>query len=312
MNRSSVVRNLKKSEAMNRKASEKVSMTVKNDTGFKSFISKMLKMSILIFFGVVVLFPFYYMISISFLADENALNGPYPLIPEGMNWDTYKYVVATEFLASFTFSIIVMIVNVMLRVIVCMLLGYAFGMYNFSGKKIMWHLLMLTMVIPEVALISAQYRITINLGLDSGIGVLLGLAAPFVATMFMAYMFRNAFETIPNEVKEAAMIDGIGGVQFFFKIAVPMISSTIWTVVILTAFASWNSYVWPSLLLSDSNLNTMTLWIFNVSIDPEDNLVFKNLEMAAATITVIPTIVVYLIFKNKINSTVAASGGVKG
>ncbi len=168
------------------------------------------------------------------------------------------------------------------------------------------------MVIPEVALISGQYKMAINLGLTQGIGLIVGLSAPFIATMFTAYMFRNAFETIPVEVKEAAMIDGISGTQFFFKIAVPMISSTIWTVVILTAFASWNSYVWPSLLLSDSNFETMTLWLFISSIDPEDNVALKNLEMAAAFVTVIPTLVVYFLFKNKINSTVAASGGVKG
>ncbi len=314
MNRSVVKRNLKKSKSMTLKASEKVSTTIKNDSGAKAFIIKMIKIMILIFFGFVVLFPFYYMISISLLSDSWIhTNGTYPLIPDGVNVDTYIYVVATKFIASFTFSVVVMLVNVLLRVIVCMLLGYAFGMYNFRFKNTIWSLLILTMFIPEIALISGQYKVTVELGLDSGIGLLLGLAAPFVATMFTAYMFRNAFETIPSEVKEAAIIDGITGTQFFFKIAIPMISSTIWTVVILTAFASWNSYVWPSMLLFESNLQTMTLWIFGVSVDSNDGSnIIRNLEMAAATLTVLPTIIVYFLFKNKINSTVAASGGVKG
>lgn len=311
MNKFTIKSNIRKANRTSRKASQQVSMTVKDDTGFLKFFWNLLKISLLIFFALVILFPFYYMISISLLSNEDVI-GSIPIVPDDPTLNSYWTVLGTRFIGDFTFSVIVMLFNVLAKVVVCMMLGYAFGFYNFKFKRIIWNLLMLTMIIPEVALISGQYKMAINLGLTNGIGLIVGLSAPFIATMFTAYMFRNAFETIPTEVKEAAMVDGITGVHFFFKVAVPMISSTIWTVIILTAFASWNSYVWPSLLLADSDLKTMTLWLFVGSIDPEDNIMLKNLEMAAAFITVIPTIIIYFLFKNKINSTVASSGGVKG
>ncbi len=311
MNKTSIRRTLKKTEKATEKASQKVSITVKETSGAKTFAIQIIKICILVFFGLIVLFPFYYMISISLMSKEEVV-GILPYLPEDPTFWSYFTVLGMTFVRDFTFSVIVMLVNVVLKVIVCLMLGYAFGFFNFRFKNLIWNLLMITMIIPEVALISGQYKMSINLGLTEGIGLVLGLAAPFIATMFTAYMFRNAFETIPSEVKDAAMIDGISGPQFFFKVALPMISSTVWTVVILTAFASWNSYVWPSLLLSDSDLHTMTLWLFIGSIDPDVNIMLYNLEMAAAFITVIPTIIIYLLFKEKINSTVSSTGGVKG
>lgn len=307
----SIRSNIKKAERSTRSASERVSMTVKNDSGFGSFVMTILKICVLIFFGLIILFPFYYMVSISLLSNEDAM-GSIPSFPTDPTLGSYFTVLNWLFVKDFVFSIIVMLTNVVLKVVVCMMLGYAFGFYNFKYKKLIWSLLLITMVIPEVAIISGQYKMAINLGLTDGLGLVLGLTAPFIATMFTAFMFRNAFETIPSEVKEAAMIDGISGSKFFFKVAIPMISSTVWTVVILTAFASWNSYVWPSLLLSDSEIHTMTIWLFRGSIDPDDNIALKNLEMAAAFVTVLPTLIIYFCFKNKINSTVAASGGTKG
>lgn len=85
--------------------------------------------------------------------------------------------------------------------------------------------------------------------------VWVGLNIPFVAHIFSGYLFRNAFEAIPSQVKEAAAIDGISRTSFFFKIALPMVRSTLLTVVIITAFAAWNSYLWPNIILSNKTSN---------------------------------------------------------
>lgn len=314
MNKSSIRSNIAKSKKTTNKASENVSMTVMNTSGVTSFFKILMKIIILIVMGVFILFPFYYMISMSFMDhDTISQNGGVPLFPSDPTFGNYVWVFTRGYLTAVIFSLFVMFTNVVLKVVICITIGYAFAMYDFKLKRTIWALLMMTMAIPEVALISAQYDVVVNLGLNSGLKLLVGLAAPFVAQIFTIYMFRNGFEAIPDSVKEAAMIDGISETTFFFKVAIPMISSTIWTVVILTAFASWNSYIWPSLLLgTNSDFDTITLWLFSASKDDIAGRQYENYQMAAATLTIAPTIIIYLIFKKKIDNTVAASGGDKG
>lgn len=314
MNKSIIKANANRVSKSTRKASEKVGMTVRETNGFATAIKLCIKMLILIAVGIFIIFPFYYMFTISLMSQTTVENpGGIPLFASNPSLQNYLYVLKNGYLKAFVFSILVMLTNVVLKLIVCIMMGYAFGMYEFRGKKALWAFLIITMAIPEIALIAAQYDVATGLALTSGPMTVVGLAIPFVAQVFTVYMFKNAFETIPTSVKEAAMIDGVSGVDFFFKIAVPMISSTIWTVVILTAFTSWNSYVWPSLILGGStDWNTMTLWIFNVSQGSVDGRHLDNIQMASATLTVLPTIIVYVILKKRIDNTVAATGANKG
>ncbi len=303
-----------KSSKVTRRAADNVSMTVRETSGLINSLKIVGKLIVLVAFGVFIIFPFYYMFSMSLMSWEEVQSPEgVPLLPGDPSLFNYITVFFRGYITAFIFSLLVMFTNVIFKVAVCIIIGYAFAMYEFSFKRTIWSLLLMSMAVPEVALISSQYDIIVTLGMDTGIPVLLGLSAPFIAQVLTIYMFRNAFETIPNSVKEAAMIDGISGLTFFRKIAVPMISSTVWTVVILTAFTSWNSYIWPSLVLGGStNLNTITLWLFNSSTNDIDGSQMENFEMASATLAVLPTIVIYLIFKRKIDSTVAATGGAKG
>lgn len=313
MNKAKIKSNISKSKKTTNKASENVSMTVRETNGAVNALKIISKIILLIVMGVFILFPFYYMFSMSFMDYDTVTEpGGVPLFPTEPGLGNYAWVLARGYLTAVIFSILVMFTNVLLKVVVCITMGYAFAMYDFKFKRTLWSLLMITMAIPEVALISAQYDVIVDLGLDSGLKILVGLSAPFVAQIFTIYMFRNGFESIPNSVKEAAMIDGISETVFFFKVAVPMISSTVWTVVILTAFASWNSYIWPSLVLGTSNFDTITLWLFSASKDDIAGRQYENYQMAAATLTIAPTIIIYLIFKKRIDNTVAASGGDKG
>lgn len=314
LSRSTIKSNERKSSKTTRRASEKVSMTVRESNGIKNAISIVSKALLLFTLGLFIIFPFYYMLSISLMSwSETQDPSGIALLPSNPSFEAYVTVFFRGYVKAFVFSLLVMLTNVLLKVVVCIMIGYAFAMYDFKFKKIIWALLISSMAIPEVALIASQYDMIINLGIDSGILILVGLSAPFIAQVFTMYMFRNGFETIPNSVKEAAMIDGITGKRFFFKIAVPMISSTIWTVVILTAFMSWNSYIWPSLVLGGSiDLETMSLWLFSSSKNDVDGSTMKNLQMASATLTIAPTIIIYLIFKKRIDNTVAAAGGDKG
>ncbi len=307
---SKIKSNSKKYTKASTKASEIVARRVSQSNGFGKFAGLLLKIFILAFFGFLVLFPFYYMFSMALMSYDEII-GISPLWPEKLIFENFLLALQNGLVAAFVVSTLVLVLNIVMKVTVCMMLGYAFGNYNFRFKNSIWWILMITLTIPEIALISGQYDVTVALSLSEGPLVLLGLSVPFIASIFTGFMFRNAFESIPSSVKEAAVIDGVSGAGYFFKVAMPMVSSTTWTVVILTTFASWNSYMWPSLLLIGSDVDTIPIWLFDVArpVD-EGSHELPQVQMAASIFATLPTVIIYFLFRGKINTVVA--GGNKG
>lgn len=310
---SKVKSNSKKYSKYSERTGERTARRVAQSNGFSKFIGTLLKAFILAFFGFLVLFPFYYMISMALMSYDE-IQGVSPLFPSDLMFSNFIDAINNGFIPALIVSTLVLLLNIILKVTVCMLLGYAFANYEFKCKNLLWWLMMITLTIPEVALISGQYNVTVNMGFSDGPLIILGLSVPFIASIFTGLMFRTAFEAIPNSVKEAAIIDGITGPAYFFKVAMPMVSSTTWTVVILTTFASWNSYMWPALLLigTESYYHTIPIWLFDVArpVD-EGSHNLPQIQMAGSVLATLPTIVIYFLFKNKINAVVAG-GGNKG
>lgn len=300
-------------------AGEKVSRRVTTSSPVVKAITQTLKWFTIIFAAFIILFPFYYMISMSLMSNTE-IEAPLvpgtdtPLfLPDTPMWENFTLAWKSGYFEAFLFSSAVVVVNIVFKLFVCVLLGYAFGNFNFRYKKQIWWLFMLTLVIPEVALLSGQWKIVVNNGLNHGLMLLLTLSGPFIASVFTAFMFRNAFEAIPSSVKEAALMDGISGPRYFFQVSLPMIKGTIWTVVILTTFASWNSYMWPSMVLGASDYDTMPLWLLNVGTAIEgDGMVYQEVRMAGSVLAIIPTLVFYLLFRGKINSAVTGDSANKG
>ena len=125
-------------------------------------------------------------------------------------------------------------------------------------------------------------------------------------------MFRTAFEAIPPRIKESAFVDGCTGLRYFLKIAFPMVRSTTWTVSILTAFAAWNSYLWPLLLLTNRPDLNINLWVLaqgtdgNAGQSDEQIRVLLNLKMAAAILAILPMFIVYFLFRKRIMKAVGS------
>ncbi len=184
----------------------------------------------------------------------------------------------------------------------------------------MWGFFISLLVLPEVALLFGQYKVVISLDnqfgvLKSFMGAIAMIALPFVASIFNALMFRNAFEAIPGRIKEVAMVDGAVGARYLFKIAMPMVQPTTLTIVILTTLASWNSYLWPALLFTGSNYEIMSVWLFQVGRENIDNVtrIHQNVKMAGAVLVILPMFVFYFIFRKKIMSSISRQGSaIKG
>ena len=276
----------------------------------------LLKVFILVFFGAIILFPFYYMISVSLMSEDNFTKPDnVSLAPKKFHWGNFVSAFEDGYWKAVLYSFIVTTISIILKLVVTLLMGYAFSLKKWWGKRVFWYFFLALMFLPEVALLSGQYQVTVKLGWDEGMNVIIGLFIPFIASIFSAYLFRNAFEAIPEMTKKAAMIDNVTGSKYFIKVAIPLITPTIWTAVILTAFAAWNSYMWPALLLQGEDIQTIPTWVFTtgeVQRGLQTELAY-TIRMAGTVLAIVPMFVGFLLMRGRIMKSISKQGSaIKG
>lgn len=290
--------------------------------GYKRIFDLLWKLIFLIVMAIIVAFPFYWMIITSFKTDSEL--DPTKIqtwFPRQWTLKSYDYLLNSEQLnvGRYLFnSFLVAFLSTILKLIVCAFAGFGLAYFNSRFKELIFILMLATMMIPGEAIIIGQYIFVLQVNWDESLPA---LVIPFIASVFTIYMLRQGFETIPKSVRNAAKIDGASTVKFFFKIALPLIQPILWTAAIISFIASWNSVLWPIIVLeSDSEWVTipMLLWqLTNISgndgslnktilIDPQ------NLKMAGAVLTVFPMLILYLFAKKWIIKGITKDTGTKG
>ncbi|WP_277846967.1 carbohydrate ABC transporter permease [Metamycoplasma cloacale] len=202
--------------------------------------------------------------------------------------------------------------SVICRIFFSMTFGYAFSMKKWRFKNLSWALFLALLVLPEVALLSGQYRVIVTLNWKDGIAQYIALTMPFVASVFSGFMYRNAFEEITGSVKESAMIDSANEFVFFTKIAMPMVKATTWTIAILTALASWNSFTWPLLVISEKegSWSVINVWLTHTGKDPADEqpIVYISVRIAANILGILPMFITYFLLRKRIMNAISRQG----
>lgn len=191
-------------------------------------------------------------------------------------------------------------------IIINSLAGYAFATINFKGKKIIFALMIALLVIPAETIIITKFVVAQNLGiLNTPLAVIL----PLVATPLYIYMFTIFFRAISTELQESAMLEGATKFQIYWKIMLPMSKPAIATVGTLSFIMSWNDYIWPLMVLTDSQRYPLQVAITNIN---NTQPVYTNQVMAILTISTIPLILIYVFFQKYLVQGLSSSGtGVK-
>lgn len=279
------------------------------------------KILILVFFGLILIFPFYFMINESLLnqnwqdtwSRDSIIWYPHDLNSNkiALYWSNFKKALESGYGKAILFTAAITALSVVLRIFFSVTFGYAFAIKKWTGKNQWWGFFLMLLVLPEVALLAGQYSIVSKLNWLQGPQRVLALAMPFAASVFSGFMYRNAFEAIPNSVRESAMLDGASGFKFFTQIALPMVKPTTWTVAILTAFASWNSYTWPLVVLGKNwkgAWTVMNIWLRDTGKDPIDDRVYVNIRMAATILAILPMMIVYFVLRKRIMNAISRQG----
>ena len=259
--------------------------------------------------GVMVLFPFYWMLltSVKSYGSYNAEYIPkfFTLTPTLQNYaDAFTAVpLAKYFLNTVIFTLAT--TAIMLAVIIPA--AFAFARLQFKGRDLVFTLFLSLMMIPNELVIITNYTTITNLDLRNSF---VGLILPSVASVFYIYLLKENFSQIPDELYYAAKVDGTSDWKYLWKVMMPICRPTVVTITILKIIECWNSYVWPRLVTDDPAYYLVSNGIQEIR---ENGFGRENIPamMAAVVVISVPLVVLFLIFRNKIMEGVAR-GGTKG
>ena len=273
------------------------------------FLTKFLFYAGNIIIGIIFVSPLIWMISAS-LKPEAAIfanmNSITTFIPVQASLDNFKEVFSRldmlqVFKNTFVYIALILVLDLLLNSI-C---GYALAKFDFKGKGMMLNFIVALMVMPMEAIMLPLYIEMSQLG---WVNTLAALVIPFVAKCFSIYMFRQFFCDIPDELLEAAALDGAGPVRTFFTVVMPISKTVYATVFILDFVAHWNDFMWPFLVMTGESKRTIQLAI-QVFFGTQP--IHYSAIMAALVVSAVPMLIMF-IFMQKYYIEGIASSGIKG
>jgi multiple sugar transport system permease protein len=264
---------------------------------------------LLVFWAIVVLFPFYWMILTS-VKSYSAYNSEYipkfyTLSPTLQNYvDAFTQVPLARY---FVNTVIFTVVTTALMLVVTILAAFAFARLEFKGKNIIFLIFLSLMMIPNELVIITNFVTITNWNMRNSFP---GLILPSVTSVFYIYLLKENFEQIPDSLYYAAKVDGTSDLKYLFKVMIPIARPTIITITILKVIECWNSYVWPRLITDDENYFLVSNGIQEIR---ENGFGRENIPAMMAAVVVIsaPLIILFLVFRKKVMAGVSR-GGTKG
>lgn len=242
-----------------------------------------------VFLLLLTIFPFYVMIVNSFKTPTQFLVDPLGFPTE---WVFSYFAIAWEYVKNyFINTIIIAAVEVVLAVIVNGAAAYGFARFRFKGRDAMFMCVLAIMMIPGVLTLIPSYALVHRMGLS---GTLWGVILPQIASPFNIFLLKNFFQGLPQEVFEAAEIDGASSITKFFRIAMPLAKPILFTVGLTTLMGCWNDLIWPRLiLLGHEDLYTISVGIMELTNLYGNESFGMGVPLAAYCIVSIPLLVAF-------------------
>lgn len=272
----------------------------------KHFLAVFFKYFFLTVGALFMIFPFIWMVMSSLKTHGEIIQTHPALFPKHFYFANYVNAFSkAPFGKYFLNSLIVMVVNTVLTTIVTIFGSFSFSRLKFKGKEILFSFLLSLMMLPFEMLIITNYTTIVKMKLFN---TLPALILPFISSIFYVYILRNFFDTVPDSIYYSARLDGASNWKFLWKVMVPLAKPSIFTIVLLNALSSWNSFMWPLYITSDSKARTLP---YGLQVFTTEAGSFPGELMAASTVIVLPMILIFIIARKYIVSGVSR-GGIKG
>ena len=253
---------------------------------------------------VAVVTPFVWMILGSFKGQGELLRVPPTWLPESPSLNNYRDLFSKQsFLRYFVNSTVVAVAVTLGNLLFCSMLGYALAKLEFRGKRLVFGLVMGTLMVPGMVTFVPLFVMVANLGLvDSYPGLIL----PFLVTPFGVFLMRQFMTTLPDDLLDAGRVDGAGELRIFRQIILPLCGPALATLGILSFLGSWNSFLWPLVVAQTQEHYTLPVALALFSTG--QNVTNYGLLLAGATVVVLPILIVFLIFPRRFIEGIATTG----
>ena len=254
--------------------------------------------------SIIMIFPFVWMFLTSFKTVAESMQIPPDILPKSWSLDAFKDALnSLPFAALYKNTLLRIFWRVVCAVVFSSMAGYAFAKLHFKGKNLLFGIVVVQMMLPSQIFIIPQYQMLAKVGLTNTV---FALVFPGLVSAFGTFFLRQAYMGIPDEISEAAYLDGCNQWQTFTKVMVPLTTSSMSALAIFTAVFAYGDLMWP--LIANTDLNMMTLSSGLATLRGQFSTNFPVL-MAGSLLAMIPMIILYLIFQKQLIEGVAMTGG---
>ena len=258
----------------------------------------------LIIGSVIMIFPFVWMILTALKSMSESVRRPPTFFPEGPYFENFQYALTSLPFGKLYINTALMVLGrVVCAIVFSSMAGYAFAKLHFKGKNVLFALVLIQMMMPSQIFVIPQYEMLSKVGMTESI---FALIFPGLVSAFGTFFLRQAYMGIPDEIAEAAYLDGCNQWQAFYKVLFPLTGSAIAALTIFTAVFAYADLMWPLVVNTDINLMTLSSGLATLKGQFTTNY---PVLMAGSLFAMVPMLVLYLIFQRQFIEGIALTGG---
>jgi sn-glycerol 3-phosphate transport system permease protein len=250
---------------------------------------------------LVISFPLYVTFVASTRTLDDILSVPMPLLPGDQLWENYSQVLAAGTTKGVTAPVGRMMLNSLVmalaiafgKIAISIIASFAIVFFRFPLRNFFFWMIFVTLMLPVEVRIIPTFKVVSDLGM---INSYVGLTLPLIASATATFLFRQFFLTVPDELAEAARMDGAGPMRFFWDVVVPLSKTSMAALFVIQFIYGWNQYLWPLLITTDESMYTSVIGIKRMIVTG-DALTEWNLVMATAMLALLPPALVVLLMQ---------------
>lgn len=255
-------------------------------------VAKAIVNGLLLGLAALSLAPLLWMLSVSMMQPGEASHFPPPLLPISATLHNYHELFVRAGMGRYLFnSMLIATLTTLMALFLNTLAGYAFAKLRFAGREQVFRILLAALVIPGQVAMMPLFLLLKQLHL---VNTYAGAVIPGMAGIFGIFLVRQYARSIPDELLEAARIDGAGEFRIFWQIVLPALKPILVTLAIFSFLAAWNDFMWPLIVLSDGHLHTLPVALASLS---REHVQDNELMMAGSVVTVLPVLVLFLVLQ---------------
>ena len=253
--------------------------------------------------AVIMAFPFVWQIIASLSSNAEVQSVPPTFWPARLRWENYADVFRRlPFLSQFETSVKITVIRTVAQLLLCTLAGYAFARMRFRGRNVIFGVVLAVLMVPSQVYLLSQYQIVQSLHL---LNTTAGIVLPGLFSAFGTFLMRTAFTGMPDELEEAARLDGANPFQIFWKVMLPLARPTMSVLAIMTVLWSWNELLWPMVVSTFSDKMPVAAGLATLT---SDRTIQYPIVMAAAFMAMAPILILFIALQRRVIDGLASSG----